>query len=441
MRAPAGATIPAPAGRAHALKIFLTAAPRGPVGAVIGIIGGGQLGRMLAEAASSSESLAGRISRTVVLDPTPGCPAAQAGAGQIVAGFRDSAAIRELASRADIITYEIESGDADVLESIQGETQVSPLPSTLRIIQDKLLQKSFLRDRGIAVADFAGVEGRGQLDEALARFGCPAILKARRDGYDGRGNYRIGSPDAAGAAAGHFGDRPVMVERAVDFGMEVSVIAARNTRGRVATYPAVENMHGEGILRTTVAPARAPREVLDEAAAVARRTIEVLDGAGVFGIEMFVERSGRVLVNEIAPRVHNSGHHTLVSSETSQFEQHLRAVLGMELGPTRLLRPAVMCNILGPDGFEGPYSLAGAPPAGGGAHLKMYGKAVSKPSRKLGHLTLVGGDMDAAGGAPGVDALLERALAAHGAVRIEPAPGEGGGDAGGGHGGGGGSQP
>ena len=413
------------------------------MGAVIGIIGGGQLGRMLAEAASSSESLAGRISRTVVLDPTPGCPAAQAGAGQIVAGFRDSAAIRELASRADIITYEIESGDADVLESIQGETQVSPLPSTLRIIQDKLLQKSFLRDRGIAVADFAGVETREQLDEALARFGCPAILKARRDGYDGRGNYRIGSPDEAGAAAGHFGDRPVMVERAVDFGMEVSVIAARNTRGRIATYPAVENMHGEGILRTTVAPARAPRAVLDEAADVARRTIEVLDGAGVFGIEMFVERSGRVLVNEIAPRVHNSGHHTLVSSETSQFEQHLRAVLGMELGPTRLLRPAVMCNILGPDGLEGPYSLAGAPPAGGSAHLKMYGKAVSKPRRKLGHLTLVGEGVGADGGASGVDALLERALAAHGALRIEPAPGGGGGgDAGEGHGGsGGGSQP
>ena len=379
---------------------------------------------MLAEAASSSDSLAGRISRTIVLDPTPGCPAAQAGAGQIVAGFRDSAAIRELASRADIITYEIESGDADVLESIQGETQVSPLPSTLRVIQDKLLQKRFLRDRGIAVADFAGVETREQLDESLGRFGCPSVLKARRDGYDGRGNCRIDSPGEAGGALARFGGRPVMVERAVDFGMEVSVIAARNTRGRIATYPAVENMHGEGILRTTVAPARAPRGVLDEADRVARRTMEVLDGAGVFGIEMFVERSGgAVLVNEIAPRVHNSGHHTLVSSETSQFEQHLRAVLGMDLGPTRLLRPAVMCNILGPDGFEGPYSCAGAPGGGGGAHLKMYGKAVSKPRRKLGHITVVGGDMggDAGAGAPDAGALLERALAAHGAVRIEPA--------------------
>ena len=387
---------------------------------------------MLAEAASSP-ALAGRISRTIVLDPTPGCPAAQAGAGQIEAGFRDRAAIRELASRADIITYEIESGDADVLESVQGESQVSPSPATLRVIQDKLLQKSFLRDRGIAVADFAGVETRGQLDESLARFGCPAILKARRDGYDGRGNYRIGSPGEAGGALGHFAGRPVMVERAVDFGMEVSVIAARNTRGRIATYPAVENMHGEGILRTTVAPARAPRAVLDEAARVARRTMEVLEGAGVFGIEMFVERSGgAVLVNEIAPRVHNSGHHTLVSSETSQFEQHLRAVLGMDLGPTRLLRPAVMCNVLGPDGFEGPYTCAGAPGAGGGAHLKMYGKAVSKPRRKLGHLTVVGGDLGAGGGPSGgaeggMDALLDKALAAHGAVRIEPAAGGGGG--------------
>ena len=392
------------------------------MGAVVGIIGGGQLGRMLAEAASSA-GLAERISRTIVLDPTPGCPASQAGAGQIVAGFRDSAAIRELASRADIVTYEIESGDADVLESVQGETQVSPSPATLRVIQDKLLQKSFLRDRGIAVADFAGVETRGQLDESLARFGCPAILKARRDGYDGRGNYRIASPGAAGEALGYFGGRPVMVERAVDFGMEVSVIAARNTRGRIATYPAVENVHGEGILRTTVAPARAPRAVFDEAERVARRTMEVLEGAGVFGIEMFVERQGgAVLVNEIAPRVHNSGHHTLVSSETTQFEQHLRAVLGMDLGPTRLLRPAVMCNILGPDGFEGPYSCAGAPVAGGAAHLKMYGKADSKPRRKLGHLTVVG-DEGAAADAAGMGALLDRALAAHRAVRIEPAAG------------------
>lgn len=382
---------------------------------------------MLAEAASSSEGLAGRISRTIVLDPTPGCPAAQAGAGQIVAGFRDSEAIRELASRADIITYEIESGDADVLESIQGESQVSPSPATLRVVQDKLLQKSLLRDSGIAVADFAGVEGPAELDAALGRLGCPAVLKARRDGYDGRGNRRIESPGEAGGALAHFGGRPVMVERAVDFGMEVSVIAARNTRGRIATYPAVENMHDEGILRTTVAPARAPSGVLDEAARVARRTMEVLEGAGVFGIEMFVERSGAVLVNEIAPRVHNSGHHTLVSSETSQFEQHLRAVLGMDLGSTRLLRPAVMCNILGPGGFEGPYSCAGAPDAGGEAHLKMYGKAASKPRRKLGHLTVVGGDIGEDAEAPGgMDELLERALAAHGSVRIEPAGGGGG---------------
>ena len=404
------------------------------MGAVLGIIGGGQLGRMLAEAASAG-ALAASVSGTIVLDPTPGCPASQAGAGQIVAGFRDGSAIRELASRADVITYEIESGDADVLESVQGEAQVCPPPATLRIIQDKLAQKSFLRGHGIAVADFVAVDSRGDLDGAIGRFGCPALLKARRDGYDGRGNFLVDSPGGAGEALAYFGGRPVMAERLVDFEMEVSVIAARGTGGQIAAYPAVENVHDAGILRTTIAPARAPRKVLDEARRVAERTMRVLDGAGVFGIEMFVDRSGAVLVNEIAPRVHNSGHHTLVSSATSQFEQHLRAVLGMDLGPVDLLRPAVMCNILGPDGFEGPYSCTGGPPprpppagagAGAGAHFKMYGKASSKPRRKLGHLTVTGADYGGSGpSGPGsssedIDALLERALAAHRAVRIAP---------------------
>ena len=406
------------------------------MGAVLGIIGGGQLGRMLVEAASAG-GLAGRVSGTIVLDPTPGCPAAQAGADQIAAGFGDASAIRELASRADVITYEIESGDADALESVQGQAEVCPPPATLRTIQDKLLQKSFLRSRGIAVADFAAVDSRADLDGALGRFGCPALLKARRGGYDGRGNLLVRSPDGAGEALDHFKGSPVMAERHVDFGMEVSVIAARGARGQIAAYPAVENIHAGGILRTTIAPARAPQAVLDAARRAAERTMQALEGAGVFGIEMFVDRSGRVLVNEIAPRVHNSGHHTLDSSATSQFEQHLRAVLGMDLGPVDLLRPAVMCNILGPDGLDGPYSCTGEPPAAAddtaagapAARLRMYGKSSSRPLRKLGHLTVTGADYAAAGGNSGggggnsgeaVDALLGRALEAHRGVRIAP---------------------
>ena len=410
---------------AVALKLFLSAPARRGMGAVIGIIGGGQLGRMLAEAAGG---LAGRVSGTIVLDPTPGCPASQAGADQIVAGFGDGSAIRELASRADVITYEIESGDADALESVRGQAEVCPPPATLRTIQDKLLQKSFLRSRGIAVADFAAVDSRADLDAALGRFGCPALLKARRGGYDGRGNFLVRSPGGAGEALDYFKGSPVMAERHVDFGMEVSVIAARSTRGQIAAYPAVENIHAGGILRTTIAPARAPQPVLDGARRAAEATMQALEGAGVFGIEMFVDRSGNVLVNEIAPRVHNSGHHTLDSSATSQFEQHLRAVLGMDLGPVDLLRPAVMCNILGPDGLDGPYSCAGGPPAGAaGARLRMYGKASSRPSRKLGHLTVTGADYAAgatgAGRGGEVDALLGRALDVHRRVRIEPAGG------------------
>ncbi len=387
-------------------------------GTVLGIIGGGQLGMMLVEAAS--RSLRGRISRVVVLDPTEGCPAAAAGAEQIVAGYRDGAAIRELASECDVITYEIESGDSAALRSVQGSAAVSPSPDTLRTVQDKLLQKSFLRGRGLPVGDFAPVGSRAELDEALGRFGLPAVLKARRDAYDGRGNLVIRDRSGAGEALRRFGGRPVYLERFVEFAMEVSVITARGVGGRVAAYPAVENEHEGGVLRTTVAPARLPPGAAAEAGRVARRAVEALGGAGVFGVEMFAVRGGGMLINEIAPRVHNSGHHTLHSSETSQFEQHLRAVLGMDLGGTALLRRAAMCNILGPEGLDGPYRAA-EPPLGPGAHLKMYGKKESRPLRKMGHVTVLGGPPGGGTGAGEAAALARRAAALRDAVLLEPA--------------------
>ena len=178
-----------------------------------------------------------------------------------------------------------------------------------------------------------------------------------------------------------------MVEKFVDFKMEVSVIAIRNTKGKIATYPLVENIHEDNILKMTIAPARVSDDVISDAGEIAKKTMEVLKGAGVFGIEMFIDQNDEILINEIAPRVHNSGHHTLQSCKTSQFEQHLRAILGLELGSTDLVHKTVMCNILGPDGFEGKYKPVQL--ANDGAYLKMYGKDVPKPQRKLGHFNVV----------------------------------------------------
>ena len=352
---------------------------------ILGIIGGGQLGMMLAEAA---KKLPNEISEIIVLDPTEGCPASQVGAKQIIADFKDENAIRELASKSDIITYEIESGNSDVLKSVQDQSEINPSPETLRIIQDKFLQKSFLKENNIPVEDFVSVETLPELKEKIQQYGYPVLLKARRDAYDGRGNYKINDASEIEQAFEYFKNKPIFLEKFVDFKMEVSVIAARNTKGDIKTYPLVENIHEENILRTTIAPARVDESVAKKAQQIAHDTMKFLKGAGVFGIEMFVTQNDDLLINEIAPRVHNSGHHTLQSSKTSQFEQHLRAILGLELGSTELLHPAVMYNILGPKEFTGEYKPITL--SENNAFLKMYGKKVSKPKRKLGHCNLIG---------------------------------------------------
>lgn len=355
------------------------------MGRVLGIIGGGQLGMMLTEAAAEMPEISG----VVVLDPVPGCPASRAGALQVVGKFDDMAAIRRLAEMSDIITYEIESGDSTALKSLEGIVEINPSPDTLGVIQDKLLQKSFLRKNGLPVPDYMGVDSEEDLARGLERFGCPAVLKARRGGYDGRGNHMVESYEDGIVALDGFGGEPVMLERFVPYVMEVSVIAARNTAGQTAMYPAVENMHEKGILRRTISPARVSPEVSRRAGDLATDTIQVLRGAGVFGVEMFVVGDGDdIMINEIAPRVHNSGHHTLQSSHTSQFRQHLLAILGMELGSTDIRGPAIMYNILGPEGYSGPYHSPDIPQ--GVAHLKMYGKDTSKPLRKLGHINIQG---------------------------------------------------
>lgn len=378
---------------------------------ILGIIGGGQLGMMLTEAAKKMPRY---ISEVIVLDPTKNCSASQAGAKQIVAGFKDRDAILELASKVDILTYEIESGDSSVLKTAEEKTTINPSPETLRIIQDKFLQKSFLRENNIPVTDFVSVESLEELKQKIKNSGYPALLKSRKDAYDGRGNYKLKSDADLEKAYNHFTGKSLMLERFVDFKMEVSVIAARNTRGQIATYPVVENIHENNILKITIAPARVSSKVAKLAEEVAHETMRVLHGAGVFGIEMFVTTDDKILINEIAPRVHNSGHHTLQSSTTSQFEQHLRAILGLELGDTTLLHPTIMYNILGPNNFQGPYTIS--EPKLENVYLKMYGKKESKPQRKLGHFNLVDAD-----NSKGVEGLLELLESIKNQIKIIPA--------------------
>jgi len=348
----------------------------------LGIIGGGQLGMMITEAA---KNLSEHISEITVLDPTENCPAAQAGAKQIVGDFKDELAILKLAEQSDIITYEIESGNTDVLSKLKAK--IEPSPSTLGIIQDKFSQKIFLLENELPVSQFYEITSLGDLHEKIKELGLPVLLKSRRDAYDGRGNFKITSSDEIEKAYHHFDGKSLMVEKFVNFKMEVSVIAARNTKGDITTYPLVENIHENNILKMTIAPARVSDNVISNAGNIAKKTMEVLKGAGVFGIEMFIDQDDNIIINEIAPRVHNSGHHTLQSCKTSQFEQHIRAILGLELGSTDLVHKTVMCNILGPDRFEGKYKPVVLEK--GGVYLKMYGKSVSKPQRKLGHFNVV----------------------------------------------------
>ena len=354
---------------------------------ILGIIGGGQLGMMLTEAAKKMPE---HISKVIVLDPNENCSASLVGAEQIVADFKNREAIIELSEKVDIITYEIESGDSDVLKSVENNAEINPSPETLKIIQDKFLQKTFLQNNNIPVPDFIEIDNIEDVINGLEKFGYPALLKSRRDAYDGKGNFKINSKNEIQKAYDYFKGQKLMLERFVPFKMEVSVIASRNTKGEIKTYPLVENIHEKNILRETIAPARTSNEVSEKSEKIASDTMNVLKGAGVFGIEMFVTQNDEIVINEIAPRVHNSGHHTLQSGKTSQFEQHLRAILGLELGSTELIYNTIMYNILGNLDFEGEYKKIEFSEKN--IFLKMYEKKISKPLRKLGHLNIVGTD-------------------------------------------------
>ncbi|MFC4406130.1 5-(carboxyamino)imidazole ribonucleotide synthase [Haloarchaeobius iranensis] len=357
-------------------------------GPTVGVVGGGQLGRMLGEAAAPLGI------ELVVLDPTPDAPAAQVATDQLVADFDDADAIRDLAERSDFLTFEIELADQERLDEVSEATGVPchPDPATLALIHDKLHQKAALAEAGIPVPPFRRVDDADDLRAALDELGTPAMLKARTGGYDGRGNVPVESVDDAESAMDAVGG-PAMVEAFVDYEREISVVAAQGD-GEVSTFPVGENIHEEEILREMVVPSHSPEAVLEEAEQVGRDVLDLLDGRGVFAIELFEAADGRILVNEIAPRPHNSGHWSIEGAHTSQFEQHLRAVVGWPLGATDLRAPTVTKNVLADGDGSRPARVDGVeePLATPGANLHWYGKREARPLRKMGHVTQVATD-------------------------------------------------
>ena len=354
----------------------------------VGVVGGGQLGRMLGEAATPLGL------NLVVSDPTPDAPAAPAVSDQVVGAFDDEETIRTLAERADYLTFEIELADPDALERVSEETgtPVHPHPETLRLIQDKLVQKRALVDAGIPVPEFRAIDSLDELHAALDELGYPAMLKARQGGYDGRGNVLIESSDDVDTAFSDIAG-PAMVEEFVPYERELAVMACQSD-GEQETFPVTETIHEEEILRSTVSPARTSDHVRERARKVATDVLDVLSGRGVFGVELF-EVDGEILFNEVAPRPHNSGHWTIEGCYTSQFEQHLRAVVGLPLGSTERRAPTVSKNLLGDVEERKPARLAGMADALETDRLSMhwYGKHEVYPLRKMGHVTLVGDDV------------------------------------------------
>lgn len=355
----------------------------------LGIVGGGQLGRMLADAAKQLSV------RTVVLDPTPNAPAGQVADKQVEGDFKEYDAVRSLAREADVLTFEIESANEQALLDLAAEGfPVHPTPATLAIIKDKLAQKTFLQERDIPTARFARVDSEIEAVDAGAALGYPFILKARTGGYDGRGNATITSESDIPQAMKRLGPN-LYAEAFVPFEKELAVVAVRTQAGEIATYPVVETVHENHICTTVLMAGRVSPDIQAKAEHLAHQILEAFVGAGVFGIEMFLA-GDEVLINEIAPRVHNSGHITMDACETSQFENHVRAVMHMPLGSTKMRVPAaVMVNILGErSGTANPTGVAEAESLGG-VTVHLYGKHETRTARKMGHINAVGKDLEA----------------------------------------------
>ncbi len=355
----------------------------------IGIIGGGQLGRMMVKAAKQLGCTC------TVLDPTPNSPAGQVSGRQIIAHYQDAAALRELAESCDLTTFDLEDIDSAILDQLSREGRpIFPHPRLLAIVQDKLLQKDALAAASIPVAEFRAMPVPDA--DMCAAFGYPLVQKARRGGYDGRGVVVLRSPKDF---SNHL-PAPSLIERFIPKARELAVMVARGRDGDCRSYPPVEMRvcPERNILDWLLAPAPIPDSTAEAARQLAVRTVQTLDGVGIFGIEMFLTTDGDLLVNEVAPRTHNSGHYTIEACVTDQFEQHLRAIAGLPLGATDLLRPAAMVNLLGAPGHHGRPVIKGlrAVLSIPGASVHIYGKATTYPYRKMGHVTVLDEDIEQA---------------------------------------------
>ncbi|MEQ6248829.1 5-(carboxyamino)imidazole ribonucleotide synthase [Sulfitobacter sp. HNIBRBA3233] len=346
-------------------------------GSTIGILGGGQLGRMLSVAAA-------RLGlRTHIFEPGAQPPAGDVAHRITTASYEDTDALEAFARSVDLVTYEFENIPTTALDTIEAITPIHPNRRALGTSQDRLTEKTFLEGIGLTVAPFADITDAASLHDALAGIGAPAILKTRRFGYDGKGQVRIMAAQDADTALAELAGAPAVLEGFIDFTCEISVIAARNPQGEVACFDPGENVHRDGILHTTTVPASIPASLRTDAVLLAGRVLNALDYVGVMGVELFVTPGGLV-VNEIAPRVHNSGHWTQNGCTVDQFEQHIRAISGWPLGDGRRHADVTMENLIGDDMDRVP-ALAADPSCA----LHLYGKADAKPGRKMGHVNRI----------------------------------------------------
>lgn len=347
-----------------------------PPGGTIGIVGGGQLGRMSAMAAA-------RLGyRSHILTQEADGPAAQVAAGITLGAYEDPSALRAFAAAVDVVTFEFENVSTEGLSLLAELKPVHPSPKILGISQDRVLEKTFLNGAGVATAPWAEVTDAASLTAAIATIGLPAILKTSRLGYDGRGQARVSTPEEAQAAFARLEPKPLVLEGFVDFACEVSVVVARGQDGQVSSFDTVENHHKNGILDLTFAPARISEDAAAAAQALGRKVAEALGLVGLLAVEMFVDRDGSLRVNEIAPRPHNSGHWTMDACPASQFEMHIRAVAGLPLPAATRHADAVMKNLIGPDDMALWPEILSIP----GLIPHHYGKTEARPGRKMGHV-------------------------------------------------------
>jgi 5-(carboxyamino)imidazole ribonucleotide synthase len=348
-----------------------------PQGSTVGILGGGQLGRMLALAAA-------RLGvKTHIFCPDPDSPAFDVTPKKTVAAYDDEQALAVFASQVDVVTYEFENVPARTAKFLAERKPLRPGVNALAISQDRLAEKAFLTVNRIAVAPFAAVPDLDTLDAAMAEIGAPAVLKTTRMGYDGKGQRIVRNDADAGVAFEVLSPKPLVLEGFIEFDKEISVVVARNTVGEIAAFDPAENVHRDHILKTSTVPADIKKKTATKAREIAEQIVTALDYVGVLGVEFFVLPDGKLLVNEIAPRVHNSGHWTEAVAITDQFEQHIRAILGWPLGDPTRMADVVMENLIGDE--------IGAIPGGLGAGVRphAYGKSESRTGRKMGHLNRV----------------------------------------------------